>query len=284
MADTTITNANNLVTKGNLAAFSKKVAATVKTKLDKDSVISSGQTPDPTDANVYSAAASDARYVQSQSGKGLSTNDYTTTEKNKLAGIAEGANKTVVDAALSDTSANPVANKAVNAALAGKLDSASVIGSTDTTTAAGEGNVYSAKAVDGKISTAVADASTSLGNQIGGKQDKLTAGDGIKIVGSTISCTLDTTLYKVVEALPTAGQETNKIYLVASASKGDQNNYTEYVWTGSAWEKLGEYAATVDLSAYAKSADVVAKNDKIIYEPCTDAEIEQVWTDAVTAA
>ena len=30
--------------------------------------------------------------VDKETGKGLSTNDYTTTEKNKLAGIAEGAN------------------------------------------------------------------------------------------------------------------------------------------------------------------------------------------------
>ena len=30
-------------------------------------------------------------YVEKESGKGLSTNDYTTTEKNKLAGIADGA-------------------------------------------------------------------------------------------------------------------------------------------------------------------------------------------------
>lgn len=33
------------------------------------------------------------KFVAKESGKGLSTNDYTTTEKNKLAGIAEGANK-----------------------------------------------------------------------------------------------------------------------------------------------------------------------------------------------
>ena len=31
-------------------------------------------------------------YVQKEAGKGLSTNDYTTEEKNKLAGIAENAN------------------------------------------------------------------------------------------------------------------------------------------------------------------------------------------------
>lgn len=34
-----------------------------------------------------------SKFVAKESGKGLSTNDYTTTEKNKLEGIATGANK-----------------------------------------------------------------------------------------------------------------------------------------------------------------------------------------------
>ena len=59
----------------------------------------------------------DANKVDKVAGKGLSSNDYTTTEKNKLAGIAEGANKTVVDSALSSSSTNPVQNKVVNAAI-----------------------------------------------------------------------------------------------------------------------------------------------------------------------
>ena len=55
--------------------------------------------------------------VDKVSGKGLSTNDQTTDEKNKLANIAAGANKTVVDSALSTSSTNPVQNKVVNAAI-----------------------------------------------------------------------------------------------------------------------------------------------------------------------
>ena len=60
---------------------------------------------------------SDENKVQKVNGKGLSTNDYTTDEKNKLAGIATGANKTIVDSALSDTSTNPVQNKVINTAI-----------------------------------------------------------------------------------------------------------------------------------------------------------------------
>lgn len=52
--------------------------------------------------------------VDKVDGKGLSTNDYTTAEKNKLAGIATGATKVTVDSALSSSSTNPVQNKIVN--------------------------------------------------------------------------------------------------------------------------------------------------------------------------
>ena len=58
--------------------------------------------------------------VDKADGKQLSTEDFTTALKNKLDGIAEGANKTVVDESLSESSANPVQNKAVYSALAGK--------------------------------------------------------------------------------------------------------------------------------------------------------------------
>ena len=55
--------------------------------------------------------------VDKVTGKGLSTNDYTTAEKQKLAGIEAQANKTVVDVSLNETSTNPVQNKKVKEAL-----------------------------------------------------------------------------------------------------------------------------------------------------------------------
>ena len=50
-------------------------------------------------------------------GKGLSTEDYTTLEKTKLAGIEEGATRVLVDRVLNQTSSNPVQNRAVYAAI-----------------------------------------------------------------------------------------------------------------------------------------------------------------------
>ena len=52
--------------------------------------------------------------VDKVDGKSLSTEDYTTEEKNKLSGIESGANKTTVDSSLSSTSTNPVQNKVIN--------------------------------------------------------------------------------------------------------------------------------------------------------------------------
>lgn len=61
--------------------------------------------------------------VDKENGKGLSTEDYTTAEKNKLSGIETEANKTVVDASLSSSSTNPVQNKIINDALDNKVSS-----------------------------------------------------------------------------------------------------------------------------------------------------------------
>ena len=72
----------------------------------------------------YNKTASDERYVQKESGKGLSTNDYTTAEKTKLAGIATGATKNTIDSALSTTSTNAVENKVINTALGTKANTA----------------------------------------------------------------------------------------------------------------------------------------------------------------
>lgn len=47
-----------------------------------------------TDGKLVDSGVLATNVVQKEAGKGLSSNDYTTEEKNKLAGISEGANKT----------------------------------------------------------------------------------------------------------------------------------------------------------------------------------------------
>lgn len=97
-----------------------------------------------------------------------------------------------------------------------------------------------------------------MNTELDKKQDKLTAGTNIKIEGSTISCTIDTTLYKVVATLPAkpASGDMNKIHLVPSDETATKNVYKEYIWKGDAWEQLGEYQSTVDLTPYFKKSDI----------------------------
>lgn len=91
-------------------------------------------------------------------------------------------------------------------------------------------------------------------DQLNGKQDALTAGDGISIANNVISCTLDTSLYVVVSELPSVGVA-NKIYLIESNESGEQNIYTEYAYINDEWEKLGQYRAEINLSPYLTKED-----------------------------
>ena len=77
------------------------------------------------DDRYYTESEVDTRLfnkVDKEIGKTLTTNDYTTTEKNKLAGIETQANKTIVDDTLSPTSTNPLQNKAIHSLLGNKVD------------------------------------------------------------------------------------------------------------------------------------------------------------------
>lgn len=55
--------------------------------------------------------------VDKEEGMGLSSNDFTAEEKNKLAGIAEGATNVTVDGELNSESLNPVQNRILYATI-----------------------------------------------------------------------------------------------------------------------------------------------------------------------
>ena len=64
-------------------------------------------------SSINSATQAVAGKVDKIEGKGLSTEDFTTAEKTKLAGIEAGATVVTVDSELSNTSTNPVQNKEI---------------------------------------------------------------------------------------------------------------------------------------------------------------------------
>lgn len=85
------------------------------------------------DGGTGTITTQDTTYsVATTSSNGL----MSSTDKTKLDGIATGANKTVVDSALSSTSTNPVQNKIINSALGSKVSTSNVTN----TISSGEGS------------------------------------------------------------------------------------------------------------------------------------------------
>ena len=106
--------------------------------------------------------------------------------------------------------------------------------------------------------TARSQADSELRSKINTKQDKIIAGTGINITNNTISCTIDTTIFKVVNSLPVAplSRDKNKIHLVLSTNSEERIYYDEYLWVNNSWEKIGSYIPSVDLSMYAEKSYV----------------------------
>lgn len=103
-----------------------------------------------------------------------------------------------------------------------------------------------------------AEKDTELSNAIDTKQDKFTTGTGLALEDGVLKVTIDHTIYKVVDELPSApasGDE-NKIHLVPSTNTETNNSYIEYIWKGDGWEKLGQFKPEVDLTPYQKIANL----------------------------
>lgn len=69
-----------------------------------------------------------ANKVDKVPGKQLSTNDYTTVEKNKLSGIADNATRVIVEQDLVNESTNPLAGKVVQSMIKNVMDGVTVLG------------------------------------------------------------------------------------------------------------------------------------------------------------
>lgn len=159
----------------------------------------------------------DDNFVAKVEGKGLSTNDYTTTEKNKLSGIATGAQVNKIESVKVNGTALSISSKAVNIDLSNyatkgdvsaipkfavtvvtSLPTSNISTSTIYLMAnAGEDNnsydeyIYVNSAWE-KIGTTKVDlsgyyTSSQVDTKLGAKQNTLTAGTNVTISGSTIS-------------------------------------------------------------------------------------------------
>ena len=201
---------------------------------------------------------------------------YSGVEVDALLDKIKDDNVGSIDSSLSTTSDNPVKNKVITEELnkkANKTDIATINGQPLTN----GGNIE--VATDAYDDTEIKGKLTELAEKVNEKQDALNAGQGISINHDTktISCTLDTTIFKVVDSLPTSptSSDENKIHLVLSSSSEEGNTYDEYLWTNDSWERIGSFRPSVDLSRYAEKSYVDSQiEDEATARTNSDVELQ----------
>lgn len=166
--------------------------------------------------------------VDVESGKGLSTNDYTSAEKQKLSGIASGAQANVIESVkVNGTKVEP-----------------------------------SSKAVDISVPTKVSQLTNDSGFQTSTQVNSIVTGKGYQtqsqvqsLINSAVG-NITSIRYEKVTSLPATGSN-GVIYLVAH-SHGTQDIYDEYIWLSETktYEKIGN--TDIDLSAYVKKSELTA--------------------------
>ena len=127
-------------------------------------------------------------------------------------------------------------------------------------------------AVKNALTTEIDAAKSSAAGALAEAQKKIAKGGLKTINGQSLegsgNIELDFTVAEVVTELPDVAKATkSKIYLVPSSTSGTNNTYAEYIKITvdgkDKWEKIGEYQANIDLTPYAKAADLDKKVDKV---------------------
>lgn len=254
-----------------------------------------------------------AKFVEQEVGKGLSTNDYTTAEKEKLAGVAIGAEVNAINTIKVNGTAQTITNKAVDIAVPTALSDLNNDGNfvTDANYVHTDNNYTSAEKTklagiaegaevnvqaDWSQTTTTADdfiknkptigtgtltiqkngttVQTFSANNVSNVTADITVptktsdltNDGDGTAGSTFptAAEVDSAIatavgqitsfeYEVVSSLPASG-ETGVIYLILDSSASAPNTYNEYIWIGDKYETLGTTA--MDLSNYVQFSDI----------------------------
>lgn len=262
----------------------------------------------------------EGKFVAQETGKGLSSNDYTSAEKTKLSGIAEGANKyvhpsyTAQKSGLYKVTVDASGHVSTTTAVA-KADITGLgIPAQDTTYADATTSTHGLMSaadktkLDGVATGAQANKIESVkvnGTALTPDSSKAVnvdlfayakSADVTKEIASAVSGVTQID-YSVVEALPSTGKK-GVIYLVANSGSGN-NIYDEYIYINSKFEKLG--SREMDLSSYAKKTDIPTKvssltndsgyqtaaqvtsaiNTKLVV--MADAELNAMWTEVFGA-
>ena len=178
--------------------------------------------------------------VDAEDGKGLSTNDFTTAEKTKLAGIDANANKythptyTPHDSGLYKFSVDGT----------GHVSSVTEVTKADITSL----GVGGSEAVTYDVATQSSNGlmsstdKTNLDNLVSASSSYATKTDVTSAVANAGHITKS-----IVDSIPSASSASDTvIYLVKSSSSTGANNiYDEYMLVNGAMEKIGDTATTI---------------------------------------
>jgi len=200
-SDSLSVDTNTIATKTELA--DKQDTANIVTSVAESATASNSKYP-----SEKAVRTELDKKVDNIEGKSLSTNDYTTAEKSKLAGIAEGAEVNVQsDWNVSDSSSDAyIANKPTIPTVV------DILTSTSTTDAL--------SANQGKV----------LNDALDGKQNKLTAGENITILNDTISAT-DTKYTAATQSSNGLMSSSDKVKLDTIVVPGNLSNYVGQTFT-----------------------------------------------------
>lgn len=186
------------------------------------------------------------KFVQKESGKSLSTNDYTNEEKQKLSTLK------TYNVATSEE--------------AGLLSSANLnkINSIDE---GAEKNVITKIKRNG---TLVNVSNKEVDITVPTKYSEL-VNDKDLVSSAQVKTLISEARHmkkEIVSTKPATGED-NVIYLVGPKGSGN-NTYEEWLYVNGQWEKIGDTSTKVDLSGYLKTSDIGA---------ITTEEINQVMGD-----
>ena len=183
-------------------------------------------------------------FVRKETGKGLSTNDYTAAEKAKLAGVAAGANNYVLPAPTASTIGGVKAGNNVTISEDGTIS-----------------------AIQGQLDLSLYAKSADIDRTYAKKADITTV---YKYRGSV----------NTYADLPVNGNAVGDVYNVVAADASHEIKAGDnVVWNGNAWDNL---SGVVDLSAYIKAADADKKYMQLNDFPLsTDEEITAIVNETI---